>query len=161
VGQEPRIAIRAPGERLASAGLDVGEPPGQAPESKQNAGSATPRHLCKNTNDNEEGRPCGPPFEEGHESKPEQDTSMSAWSWVAVGLAASLLFSVLVALVLAAILGRIGREVSELLDPELWSSAPTARERIEAEQEAPTKQPPPRARADSRPRAGRARVRGS
>jgi hypothetical protein len=60
---------------------------------------------------------------------------MSTWAWVLVAVAAFLLLSVTVGLGLAAILGRISREISELLDPELWSSTPNARERNEAKQE--------------------------
>lgn len=64
---------------------------------------------------------------------------MNAWSWAIVGAAAFFLFSVAVSFALAAILGRIGQEVSELLEePDLWATAPLAREEIQAEQDAPT-----------------------
>jgi hypothetical protein len=64
---------------------------------------------------------------------------MSAWSWVIVGAAALFLFSVAVSFALAAILGHIGQEVSELLEePNLWANAPLTREEIQAEQDAPT-----------------------
>ncbi len=62
---------------------------------------------------------------------------MSALSWAIVGTAAFLLLSVVVSLALAAILGHIGQEVSELLEePDFWSTAPLTREEIQAEQEA-------------------------
>jgi len=64
---------------------------------------------------------------------------MSAWSWAIVGAAAFFLFSVAVSFALAAILGHIGREVSELLEePHLWANAPLTREEIQAEQDGPT-----------------------
>jgi hypothetical protein len=53
---------------------------------------------------------------------------MSAWTWVIVGTAAFLFLSVAVSFALAAILGHIGQEVSELLeDPDLWATAPLTR----------------------------------
>jgi hypothetical protein len=64
---------------------------------------------------------------------------MSAWSWAIVGVAAFILFSVAVSFALAAVLGHIGQEVSELLEePDLWANAPLTREEIQAEQEAPS-----------------------
>jgi hypothetical protein len=80
-------------------------------------------------------RSAAPPWKEGHEYNLEQDATMSTWAWVLVAVAAFLLLSVTVGLGLAAILGRIGREISELLEPELWSSTPNERERDEATQE--------------------------
>jgi hypothetical protein len=68
---------------------------------------------------------------------------MSAWTWAIVGTAAFLLLSVVVSLALAAILGHIGQEVSELLEePDFWSTTPLTREEIQAEQEASTEQAP-------------------
>lgn len=67
---------------------------------------------------------------------------MSAWSWVILGVAAFLLLSVVVSAAVAALLGRISQEVSELLEPESWASAqswasaPLTREVIQEEQEA-------------------------
>jgi hypothetical protein len=53
---------------------------------------------------------------------------MSAWSWAIVGAAAFILFSVAVSFALAAVLGHIGQEVSELLEePDLWANAPLTR----------------------------------
>jgi hypothetical protein len=68
---------------------------------------------------------------------------MSTWSWAAVGVAGFLLSSIVFGLGVAAILGRIGREISELLESDLlesdtWSSAANARERREAEQDMPS-----------------------
>jgi hypothetical protein len=60
---------------------------------------------------------------------------VSTWAWVLVAVAAFFLLSVAVALGLAVILGRIGQQISELLEPEPWSSAPNAREWSEAEKE--------------------------
>jgi hypothetical protein len=67
---------------------------------------------------------------------------MSSWTWAIVGAAVLLLLSGVIGLALAAILGRISREVSELLEPEFWASAPLAREEIQAEQEAPVERAP-------------------
>ena len=68
---------------------------------------------------------------------------MSAWSWAIVGTAAFLLISAVVSLALAAILGQIGQEVSELLEePDFWSTAPLTRGEIQAEQETTTEQAP-------------------
>jgi phosphate/sulfate permease len=72
---------------------------------------------------------------------------MTLWSWIAVGIAAFLVVSAAFGLVVAAILARISREVSELLESapellesELLATAPLARERAsleEAEDDAP------------------------
>jgi hypothetical protein len=79
---------------------------------------------------------------------------MSAWSWVIVGTAAFFLLSVAVSFALAAILGRIGQEVSELLEePNSWADAPLTREEVQAEQEAPTERAPVESRAGARTRA--------
>ena len=47
---------------------------------------------------------------------------MSAWSWMIVGIGGFLALSFVVAFAVAAILGRIGQEVSELLEAETWAS---------------------------------------
>jgi hypothetical protein len=67
---------------------------------------------------------------------------MTLWSWIAVGTAAFLLVSAAVSLVVAAVLARISREISELLEsqPELFesellASAPLARERATLEED--------------------------
>jgi hypothetical protein len=58
---------------------------------------------------------------------------MSTWTWVGVGFATFFVLSTLVTLAVATILGRVGREVGELLDSAAWSSAPLAREHAEDE----------------------------
>jgi hypothetical protein len=67
---------------------------------------------------------------------------MTLWSWIAVGTGAFLLASAAVSLVVAAVLARISREISELLEsePELFeaellASAPLARERAAFEED--------------------------
>jgi hypothetical protein len=56
-----------------------------------------------------------------------------------VGTATFLLLSGAVSFALAAILSRIGQEVSELLEePDWWATASLTREEIQAEQEAST-----------------------
>jgi hypothetical protein len=57
---------------------------------------------------------------------------MSTWAWVGVGLGTFFLISVLLSLALAAILGRIGREASQLFESALWAQDPLTRERVEA-----------------------------
>lgn len=64
---------------------------------------------------------------------------MSTWLWVVVAVAVFLSVSLVVSLVIVAILGQIGREVSDLLERapkapveseavEPWASAPLTRE---------------------------------
>jgi hypothetical protein len=67
---------------------------------------------------------------------------MSSWTWAIVGAGAFLLLSGVIGLGLAATLGRISREVSDLLEPELWASAPLTREEIQDEEEAPAERTP-------------------
>jgi hypothetical protein len=73
---------------------------------------------------------------------------MSAWMWLAVAVGAFLFLSIMVSLVVAAILGQIGRDVSDLLESapsaavdvaefESWASAPLAREAIAKKQRMP------------------------
>src|SRR5437763_11155595 len=50
------------------------------------------------------------------------------WLWVVV---AFLLLSVAVSFAVAAILGRIGAEVSQLIETEIWTKAPLGREALE------------------------------
>jgi hypothetical protein len=68
-----------------------------------------------------------------NEFSSERNVEMSAWAWVIVGVGAAFGLSVLVALGLAAILGRMGQELSEALEPDSWTTAPLAREVLEAE----------------------------
>jgi len=52
---------------------------------------------------------------------------MTVWLWVIVGLASFLALSIAAGFGLAAVLGSISREVSELLESEPWASAPLMR----------------------------------
>jgi hypothetical protein len=78
---------------------------------------------------------------------------VSTWAWVAIGLATFFLLSTFVTLAVATILGRVGREVSELLDSAAWSSAPLAREQAEDErvplEDVPSRRVPDTARQPS------------
>jgi hypothetical protein len=53
---------------------------------------------------------------------------MSIVWWLIVAMGLFLALSVVVGLAVAAILGQIGREVSELFESAHWASAPLARE---------------------------------
>jgi len=53
---------------------------------------------------------------------------MTVWLWVIIGVAAFLVLTVVIGLAFAAILGQIGREVSDLFESELSASAPLTRE---------------------------------
>ena len=57
---------------------------------------------------------------------------MSTWAWVGVGFGAFFLIAALLSLAVAAILGRISREASELFEAELWAQVPLTREQVEA-----------------------------
>jgi hypothetical protein len=57
---------------------------------------------------------------------------MSTWAWVGVGFGAFFLLAALLSLAVAAILGRISREASELIESELWAQVPLTREQVEA-----------------------------
>jgi hypothetical protein len=51
---------------------------------------------------------------------------MSIWIWLLIGTGGAFAVSLVVSLAVAAILARIGREVSELIEFESWpSSSPT------------------------------------
>jgi hypothetical protein len=65
---------------------------------------------------------------------------VTTWLWVIVGAGAFLFLSVVASLAVAAVLGRIAQETTELLEGEFWSSASLTRERTREEQEAPTEQ---------------------
>jgi hypothetical protein len=95
---------------------------------------------------------------------------MTGWVWLVAGIGALvLLVSIIVSLVIAAILGQIGRDVSDLLESapsafadadadagaeesESWASAPLAREatakkrRVPTEGESPTRAAAPKTR---------------
>jgi hypothetical protein len=55
---------------------------------------------------------------------------MAEWVWLAIGALALFTLSALAGLMIAAILGSVSRNVSELLDVGPWSSAPLTRERL-------------------------------
>jgi hypothetical protein len=55
------------------------------------------------------------------------------WPWIVVGAGSFLVFSVLVGLAAAAVLGVIGRRVSEWYETEKWATAPPGRAVGEAE----------------------------
>ena len=55
---------------------------------------------------------------------------MAEWTWLAIGAVAIIMLSAFAGLTIAAILGRVSRNVSELLDVGPWSSAPLTRERL-------------------------------
>ena len=67
---------------------------------------------------------------------------VSWWLWAVIGAGAFLVLSVAVSIVLAAILGRIGGEVSQLIETEVWTNAPLEREALEAS--GPVDAPPSR-----------------
>jgi hypothetical protein len=67
---------------------------------------------------------------------------VSWWLWVVIGAGAWLVLSVAVSIVLAAILGRIGTEVSQLIETEVWTNAPLEREALEVAR--PVDAPPSR-----------------
>jgi hypothetical protein len=55
---------------------------------------------------------------------------MSLWVWIVVVGGTLFAFSLFVSLALAAILGSVSRELSELVDLERWADAPLADERL-------------------------------
>jgi hypothetical protein len=61
----------------------------------------------------------------------ERPIIVSWWLWVVIGAGAFLVLSVAVSIVLAAILGRIGSEVSQLIETDVWTDAPLEREALE------------------------------
>jgi hypothetical protein len=67
---------------------------------------------------------------------------VSWWLWVVIGAGAFLVLSVAVSIVLAVILGRIGSEVSQLIETEVWTNAPLEREALEVPR--PVDAPPSR-----------------
>ena len=52
---------------------------------------------------------------------------MSIWIWIAIGVSSFFVLSLSVGLAVAAVLGDIGRRVSELYETEDWATAPPAR----------------------------------
>jgi hypothetical protein len=71
---------------------------------------------------------------------------MSTWAWLVVGLGAFFLIAALLSLAVAAILGSISREASELFESEVWAQVPLTREQIEAKTKTPVGDRPQRVR---------------
>jgi hypothetical protein len=63
---------------------------------------------------------------------------MLMWLWIAIGLGAGLLVSVVVGLAVAAVLGAIGREISELYESETWTTLPPTRSARDVKEHART-----------------------
>ncbi len=61
---------------------------------------------------------------------------MTVWTWLAVGVGSFLVLSLLLGLAVAAVLGEIGRRVSELHESEGWATAPPNRALGEVEPQA-------------------------
>ena len=51
-------------------------------------------------------------------------------TWIAIGAATMVALSILVGLAVAAVLGRISGEISELLEVEPWTVAPPTRAKV-------------------------------
>jgi hypothetical protein len=60
---------------------------------------------------------------------------MPMWVWIVIGVGSFLGLSLLVGLGLAAILGTIGRQVSELHETDDWAMLPPTRASIEPKEE--------------------------
>jgi hypothetical protein len=60
---------------------------------------------------------------------------MPMWVWIAIGVGSFLGLSLLVGLGLAAILGTIGRQISELHETDDWAILPPTRASIEPKEE--------------------------
>jgi hypothetical protein len=60
---------------------------------------------------------------------------MPMWVWIVIGLGSFLGLSLLVGLGLAAILGTIGRQISELHETDDWAMLPPTRAAIEPKEE--------------------------
>jgi hypothetical protein len=52
---------------------------------------------------------------------------MSVWTWIAIGAGSFLLLSLLVGLAVGAVLGTIGRRISEMYETEDWVMASPTR----------------------------------
>ena len=53
--------------------------------------------------------------------------AMSVWAWLAIGIGAFMGVTLVVGLAVARILGNISRDVTDLLETEMWSAAPLSR----------------------------------
>jgi hypothetical protein len=60
---------------------------------------------------------------------------MPMWVWIVIGVGSFLGLSLLVGLGLAAILGTIGRQISELHETDDWAMVPPTRAAIEPKEE--------------------------
>ena len=65
---------------------------------------------------------------------------MPMWVWIVIGVGSFLGLSLLVGLALAAILGTIGRQISELHETDDWAMLPPARASKEVKEEQPEEQ---------------------
>ena len=65
---------------------------------------------------------------------------MPMWVWIVIGVGSFLGLSLLVGFALAAILGRIGREISELHQTDDWAMLPPTRTSKEVEEQQPQEQ---------------------
>jgi len=57
------------------------------------------------------------------------------WLWVIAGAGVFIALSIVAALAVAAILGQIGSDVSQLFETEVWTDAPLTREEREIEED--------------------------
>ena len=60
---------------------------------------------------------------------------MTWWLWVIAGAGVFIALSIVAALAVAAILGQIGSDVSQLFETEVWTDAPLTREEREIEED--------------------------
>jgi hypothetical protein len=60
---------------------------------------------------------------------------MPMWIWIVIGVGSFLGLSLLVGLGLAAILGTIGRQISELHETEDWAMLPPTRDSMEPQEQ--------------------------
>jgi hypothetical protein len=65
---------------------------------------------------------------------------MPMWVWIVIGVGSFLCLSLLVGLGLAAILGTIGRQISELHETDDWAVLPPTRASIEPKEQQPREQ---------------------
>jgi hypothetical protein len=68
---------------------------------------------------------------------------MPMWVWIVIGVGSFLGLSLLVGLGLAAILGSIGRQISELHETDDWAMLPPTRASIEAKEQQPQERAKP------------------
>jgi hypothetical protein len=72
----------------------------------------------------------GTPFLQNAAARADRVGIVPVVTWIAIGAATMLALSVLVGLAVAAILGRISREISELHEMEPWAVAPPTRAKV-------------------------------